>query len=125
MNIALWIVQVLVALAFLAAGAMKVAQPKEALVKAMSWTGEIPFGLVRFIGVAEILGALGLIIPAVTKVAPALTPIAAIGLALVMLLAVGFHVSRKEYSNIAPNIVLLLLALFIVIGRFSLSPITG
>ena len=125
MNIALWVVQGLAALAFLAAGFGKVTQSKEALAKSLPWSAEFPLGFTRFIGAAEILGALGLIVPAVTKIAPVLTPIAAVGLAIVMVSAAIFHAMRKEYNSIAPSVVLLLLALFVVIGRFALAPITG
>jgi len=116
MVIALWIVQGLLALVFLLAGFMKGFTPLERLKKNMAWVGEVPAGLVRFVGIAEILGALGLILPKLTKIVPQLTIAAAIGLVLVMLSAAVFHATRKEYSNIGGNILLLLLAAFIVVG---------
>jgi len=116
MVIALWIVQGLLALVFLLAGFMKGFTPLERLKKNMAWVGEVPAGLVRFVGIAEILGALGLILPKLTKIMPQLTIAAAIGLVLVMLSAAVFHATRKEYSNIGGNILLLLLAAFIVVG---------
>ena len=75
-------------------------------------------GLVTFIGVAELLGGLGLILPYATGIMPSLTPIAAIALAVIMLLAAGFHAKRKEYPGIVMNLILLVLAVFVVIGRF-------
>ncbi len=124
MNIALWIVQGLLALAFLAAGVMKTFAPLETLKKNMPWTGQVPVWLVRFIGVAELLGGIGLILPAVTHILPWLTIAAAVGLALVMILAAIYHASHKEWSGIGVNAVLLLLALFIVLGRVAWIPLT-
>jgi uncharacterized membrane protein YphA (DoxX/SURF4 family) len=122
MNIALWVLQVLLAFAFVAAGVMKSTQPIDKLSKSLAWTGEVSPGLVRFIGISELLGGIGLLLPALTGVLPWLTPLAAAALALVMLLAVGFHVMRKEYNTMAPSVVLLLLALFVAYGRFVLAP---
>src|SRR5689334_8829489 len=117
MTIVLWIIQALLALAFLLAGFMKGFGPLETLKKNMAWTNEVPAGLVRFIGIAELLGAIGLILPEAMNILPWLTIAAAVGLAIVMILAVGFHVMHKEWSTIAPSVVLFLLAAFIVIGR--------
>ncbi len=122
MNIVLWVVQGLLALAFLGAGAMKLTQPIATLSKQMDWAAQMPMPLVRIIGLAEVLGAIGLILPRVTGVAPGLTIAAAAGLALVMLLAAGFHLSRNEAPRIAPNIVLLLLAVLVVVGRTAIAP---
>jgi uncharacterized membrane protein len=123
MNIALWVVQGLLALAFLLAGAMKSFAPLENLKKNMAWTGQVPVGLVRFIGIAELLGGIGLILPAVTHILPWLTATAAVGLVLVMIGAAIYHASHKEWSSIGVNVVLLLLALFIVLGRVMWSPL--
>ena len=123
MGIILWIVQGLLALAFLLAGFMKAFTPLEGLKKNMAWTAVVPAGLVRFIGIAELLGALGLILPKLTHIVPQLTIVAAFGLVLVMLFAAIFHASRKEYSNIGINIVLLLLAAFIAVGYLAWVPV--
>ncbi len=117
MTIVLWIIQALLALAFLIAGFMKGFGPLETVKKNLAWTNEVPAGLVRFIGIAELLGAIGLILPEATNILPWLTIAAAVGLAIVMILAAGFHVVRKEWSTIVPSVVLFLLAAFIVIGR--------
>ncbi len=124
MNIALWVVQILLALAFLMAGAMKVSQPMEKLRKAMSWTAHTSVGSVRLVGVLEILGALGLILPAVTGILPWLTPVAAIGLVLTMIGAAIVHIRLKEFAGLGAPLVLFLLALFIVYGRFMLAPLS-
>ena len=123
MNIVLWVVQGLLALAFLLAGFMKATQPVANLKKNMAWVSAFPTAFVRFIGVAELLGAIGLILPALLNIQSWLTVAAAAGLVVVMASASIFHASRREYSNIGMNIVLLLLAVFIIVGRTALSPL--
>ena len=124
MNIVLWIVQILVALAFLMAGTMKATRPPDKLSARMTWVKAMkPQQIVRLIGILEILGAIGLVLPAVTGILPWLTPVAAIGLVLTMIGAVIYHTRIGEGSRIAPNIVLLLLAAFVVVGRFAIVPL--
>lgn len=123
MKYALWIVQVLLALAFLASGAMKLLTPMYQLAANMAWVNAVPELLVRFIGLAEVAGALGLILPAATRIQPQLTPLAAAGLALIMVLASIFHLSRGETFMLAPNGVLFLLAVFVAYGRWKWAPI--
>lgn len=118
MNIVLWIVAGVLALAFLAAGLMKVSQPKEKLAASMGWVDDFSPGTVKFIGTMEILGAIGLILPAATGIAPVLTPLAATGLAITMVLAAIVHGRRGEPQMILVNAVLLVLALFVAIMRF-------
>lgn len=118
MNIVLWIVAGVLALAFLAAGLMKVSQPKEKLAASMGWVDDFSPGTVKFIGTMEILGAIGLILPAATGIAPVLTPLAATGLAVTMILAAIVHARRREPQMIIVNAVLLALALFVAIMRF-------
>ncbi len=122
MNIILWVLQVLIAMAFVAAGynhALRFDQIKSQ----MKWVNDVPRGLVTFIGVCEILGGVGVILPAVTRILPWLTPLAAAGLALIMLLAAGFHLMRREYPNIIFNLVLMVLAAFVAYGRFMVVPL--
>ena len=123
MNIALWVVQILLALAFLAAGAMKASQPVDNLKKNMGWVEDVTPTSVRLIGIVEVLGALGLILPAATHILPWLTPVAAIGLVITMIGAIIVHIQRKEMSHLAAPAVLLILALFIAYGRFLAVPI--
>jgi len=123
MNVVLWIVQALLAAAFVLAGSMKAFRPLEQLSKNMRWVSAVPAALVRFVGIAEVVGAIGLILPMVTNVAPGLTIAAAAGLALVQVCATVFHFSRNEARMVPGNIVLLLLAVFIVIGRVAIVPI--
>jgi putative oxidoreductase len=122
-NIALWVVGGLLALLFGFAGGSKALRPLDAVKRSFPWANAVPAGLVRFIGVCELLGALGLILPGVTHIAPGLTVAAAGGLALVMVFAATFHASRREYPNIGMNAVLLLLALFVVVGRLAWAPL--
>lgn len=109
MLIAFWIVSGLVAVAFLAAGLMKLTRPKEALAASgLAWTEDFSEPTVKVIGAAEVLGAIGIVLPALTGIAPILSPIAASALALVMVGAIVVHVRRKENPTV--NIVLLILA---------------
>ena len=89
----------------------------------LPWAAQVPEALVRFIGVAEVLGAVGLILPSLLRIQPKLTPIAAVGLALVMLFAVVFHISRGETPMIGMNFILIAIAAFIAWGRFKKAPI--
>jgi len=119
MNITLWIIAGILAAAFAAAGAMKLAQPKAKLAESgMEWTEDFSEGQVKGIGVVEILGAIGLILPAALDIAPALSALAAAGLALTMLLAAVVHVRRGEQSNVMVNLVLAALAIFVAVMRF-------
>jgi uncharacterized membrane protein len=124
MGIALWAFQVLLGLAFIAAGGMKLAQPKEKLAQNnMAWVEDFSQGAVRLIGALEVLGALGLVLPALTGILPWLTPLAALGLALLMAGAVYTHLRRKEGSAVVPPAVLLLLAALVAVGRSFVVPL--
>jgi uncharacterized membrane protein YphA (DoxX/SURF4 family) len=123
-NIMLWVVQILLALVFAMAGIMKVTQPIDRLAARMGWVKDVGHRAVRLIGVLEILGAIGLILPAVTDIWSWLTPVAAAGLALTMVGAMITHGRRGEYSNMGGNLVLLALTLFVVFGRFFIVPIS-
>ncbi len=118
MNTVLWVIQIVLAVAFLAAGTAKVTQPKQKLRERMAWVDDYSQPMVRFIGSMEILGALGLVLPAATGIAPILTPIAAVGLVVVMVGAAVTHLRRHEIPNIAANAVLLVLAAVVAWGRF-------
>lgn len=121
---ALWAVQGLLGLAFVMAGQMKLFTAIPELAKMLPWASTVPEALVRFIGASELLGGLGLILPAATRIKPMLTPLAAAGLVLVMILAGGFHVTRGEFGALPINFVLGGLAAFIAWGRVKLAPIS-
>ena len=120
MNVALWIVQGLLALAFIFVGSFKAFAYEK--FKAQAEKGGkasgISRGLARFIGIAEIAGGIGIVLPMAANVAPWLSLWAAVGLATILLLAVGFHIRRGESP--APPAVLFVLAAFVVYGRFGL-----
>jgi uncharacterized membrane protein YphA (DoxX/SURF4 family) len=118
MNVVLWIVAGVLALAFLAAGLTKLTQPKEKLRANMAWVEDFSPGLIKGIGAVEVLAAVGLILPAALDVVPVLVPLAAIGLVLLMAGAAITHARRKEFPMIAINLVLLVLAAVVVWGRF-------
>jgi uncharacterized membrane protein YphA (DoxX/SURF4 family) len=123
MNTILWIAQILLAVGFLMSGVMKATQPKEKLAEKMKWVQDFSEGQIRLIGILEILGAVGVVLPALTGILPWLTPIAATGLVLTMIGAALTHLRRGEYPNIIANMVLLTLAVVVVFGRFFVTPI--
>ena len=118
-NLVLWSVQVFLALFFLAAGA-----PKLIGRGLERWTGfaELPRALVVFIGVTEVLGAAGLVLPMATGIVPWLTPLAAVGLALIVLMAAGFHLRADERLNALESGFWASIAAVIAIGRWDLVP---
>lgn len=119
MNVVLWIVAVLLAVAFAAAGGMKLAKSKEELAASgMGWVEDFGPGMIKAIGALELLGAVGLILPAAVGVAPVLVAWAASGLAAVMVGAIITHARRRETPMIAVNLVLLALAVFVAVERF-------
>jgi uncharacterized membrane protein YphA (DoxX/SURF4 family) len=118
MNVALWVVAGVLAVMFGMSGVMKATQAKDKLADKLPWVADVSLPTLRLIGVAELLGALGLILPAWTGIAPVLTPIAAVGLAVIMVLAAALHARRREPSAIAFNVVLLAAAVFVAWGRF-------
>ena len=119
MNVVLWIIAGLLAVAFLAAGLMKLAQPKEKLAASgMAWTEDFSAGAVKGIGALELLAAIGLILPAALDIVPILTPLAAAGLGIIMIGAAVVHGRRKENQMIGANLVLLVLAAVVAWGRF-------
>ncbi|GAA0428316.1 hypothetical protein Acor_66650 [Acrocarpospora corrugata] len=118
MNVFLWVLQGLLAAFFGLAGVMKATQPKEKLQANMAWTEDFSDGAIKAIGGLELLAAIGLILPAVTGIAPILTPLAATGLVIVMIGAAITHLRRKEPQAVAINVVLLVLAAVVAWGRF-------
>ena len=117
-NPMIWGLQILLALTFGAAGVMKIVTPIDQLVaNGMAWTAALPPIAVTLIGVAEVLGAVGLILPAATRIRPELTPAAAAGLGLMQVLAAVFHLTRGEAMLAPVNLVLALLAFGVFAAR--------
>ena len=122
MSITLWVVQILLAIVFLMTGGMKVTQPKEKLDES-GFAEDFSLSTIRLIGVLELLGAIGIVLPALTGILPWLTPLAAVGLALTMIGAAITHLRRSEYPNIIVNVIFFALAVFVAYGRFVLAPL--
>ncbi len=118
LNTSLWIAQVLLAFTLVWAASMKLFQPIEKLAAMWPWAGEVSPALVKFTGLVDLLGGLGLIMPAVLNIKPKLTPIAAVGIIILMVCASVFHILRGEASSIGFNIIFGLIAAFIAWGRF-------
>jgi uncharacterized membrane protein YphA (DoxX/SURF4 family) len=118
MNVVLWVLAGLLAVAFLAAGATKLTRPKEKLATTMDWVEDFSPGTIKLIGGLEVLAAIGLILPAALDIVPVLVPLAAVGLIALMIGAVLTHARRREFPMIAINVVLLVLALVVAWGRF-------
>lgn len=123
MHISLWVVQVLLAAMFLLSGFMKVSMPIEKLSTMLPWATSVPAILVRFIGMSELFGGLGLLLPSMLRIKPELTAWAGLGLATIMLLAIPFHITRGETPMIGMNAIFMLLALFVAWGRWKKAPI--
>lgn|SRR5690606_25121596 len=121
MNIVLWILQVLLAAAFAAHGWMLLSPPPE-LLQVMN--DQLGVGFRIFLGAAEVAGAIGLILPALTRILPRLTPIAAGCLAFVVASATVLHLVRAEYSSAVTTVILCALASFVAWARWRVRPIT-
>ena len=122
MNVVLWIIQVLLALAFAAHGWLFLAPPPEIKVQ---MDANLPQWFQLFMGVAEVAAAIGLILPGLTRVMPFLVTWAAVGIAIIMVSATGYHAVRSEYSSSVITFILLLMATFLVYGRQRLRPIAA
>ncbi|MBL7901137.1 MAG: DoxX family protein [Bacteroidia bacterium] len=123
MHISLWVVQALLAAMFLMSGFMKASMPVEKLSAMLPWATSVPVALIKFIGLSELLGGLGLILPSLLRFKPTLTIWAGLGLATIMLLAIPFHISRGETPLIGMNAMFMILSLFVAWGRSKKAPI--
>ncbi|MBM0279802.1 DoxX family protein [Micromonospora tarensis] len=129
MNLVLWIIQILLAVIFAGAGLAKLTQPKEKLRDRMKWIDPVPLSQVKALGFVELLGALGLVLPPLTDIATVLTPLAAVGLVIVMIGAILVHLRDRrkrttaqerqlETQGVITCTVLLVLAAVVAWGRF-------
>ena len=123
MNTGFIVVQILLAILFFLASLMKVTRSKDKLAESMQWVEGFSGGQVRLIRVLEMLGAVGLVLPALTGILPWLSILNAAGLGLLMVGAIITHLRRKEFSNLMVNLVLLTLIVFVGYGFISLSPV--
>ena len=120
MNLALWIVQALLAALFLFAGGMKLVMPIEEMLKQMPLP--LPVWFLRFTGVVELLGAIGLILPRLLRIRPGLTPLAAAGLVIVMIGAVAYTLAAGDVASALMPLAVGILAAFVAYGRWRLAP---
>ncbi|WP_304452434.1 DoxX family protein [Nocardiopsis sp. YSL2] len=128
MNLALWIVAGLLAVAYVVGGVGKLIVPKERIAafgRSAGWVEDWSAGAVKGIGALEVLGGVGLILPAALGIAPVLVPLAALGLAMIMVGAVVTRVRRREFGLMAVDFVYLALLVFVVWGRSVVEPFTG
>jgi uncharacterized membrane protein YphA (DoxX/SURF4 family) len=127
MNVALWIIAAVMAAVFLVAGTNKLLIPREKLAKAPGggWVLDFSAGFVKALGAVEILGAVGLILPALLDIAPVLVPLAALGLALIMIGAAIVEFRRQEFTHVLLNLTYLALLVFVACGRFGPWSFTG
>ncbi|HEV8340785.1 MAG TPA: DoxX family protein [Candidatus Binatia bacterium] len=123
MNVALWIAQGLLAVIFLFAGGMKLVMPIEEMMKQMPLP--LPGWFVRFTGVVEVLGAIGVILPWLVGIRPGLTPLAAAGLVIVMIGATVYTLAAGDVAPALISLVVGLLAAFVAYGRWRLVPHRG
>jgi len=117
LNVVLWIAQVILFCMFMFAGGFKLAKPMLGVEQ-----GHLPYALVIFIGICEVAGALGVVLPGLTRIKPGLVPLAALGLSIIMILATLLHLSRGEASHAVVPIILLAIALFVAWGRSKKAP---
>ncbi len=124
MNTVLWIVKVLLAIGFLMAGGMKLFTSHDALAAQMAWVNHFPAFVPKLIGLLEVLGGLGLILPSLLRIKPWLTPLAAMGLCLLMAGAFITHLVLGEVGMSAPSLIMGLLSAFVAWGRNKWFPIS-
>ena len=121
LNIVLWILQAALAGLFGYAGYLKLTKSPDDLAKMWAWANEVPAGLTRLIGVAEIAGAVGIVLPQLTGILPWLTPLAALGFLAIQIIAIAFHGVRGEMrQTVWLNLILLAASAFVIWGRWGL-----
>ncbi|MCP3462564.1 DoxX family protein [Bradyrhizobium sp. CCGUVB23] len=125
LRIGLWIAQALICFAFSSAGLVKLLTPIPQLAAMMPWAGEYSEGFVRVIGLIDLAGGIGILLPALTRILPRLTVLAALGCTVLQVFALVFHISRGEAAVTPLNFVLLALAVFVLWGRGRKAPIAA
>ena len=125
LQIALWVAQILVFVPFCLFGSMKLFMPIEQLAAMWAWPGAVPAWFLHLTGLLDVAGGLGILLPAVTRIHPKLTVLAALGCALLQIAAIVFHSSRGEFPALPLNFILLALSIFVLWGRAKRAPITA
>jgi hypothetical protein len=122
---ALWVAQVLLFLVFCGSGFVKLTTPIPELSAMMPWAGQYSPAFVRFIGLIDLAGGLGILLPALSRIKPGLGLLAALGCSVLQVLAIGFHASRGEFTVLPLNFILLSLCLFVLWGRSKRAPVAA
>jgi len=125
LHIALWSAQVLLAASMLWGATMKLFTPIEELSNMWPWVAQVSPAFLHFTAIVDLLGALGLILPALLRIQPKLTPIAAVAVVALVISAAVFHIQRGEASQIGANVAFAFVAIFIAWGRLTKAPITA
>jgi uncharacterized membrane protein YphA (DoxX/SURF4 family) len=123
LSISLWVVQALLALTFVGSGGWKLLTPVPELAAMIPWAGQVPVAFLQAIALIDLAGGLGVLLPSLTRIKPALTVLAALGCAALQVSAIVFHFSRGEAANTPFNFLLVALSLFVFWGRRSRAPI--
>lgn len=123
--VGLWLAQIIVALVFAASGLTKVFIPIAELTRMMTWPGDYPLAFVRTLGLVDLAGAVGMLLPSLTRVYPQLAVLAAGCCTLLQILAIGFHASRGEFSVLPLNLALLPMCILVLWGRGKRMPVRG
>ncbi len=122
-RISLWAAQVVLAAVFCMSGVIKLTIPIAELSATMPWTGDVAPGFVRLIGMIDLAGGLGILLPSLTRIQPRLTVLAALGCIVLQLLAFAFHSSRGEFAVLPMNVLLVGLSAFVLWGRAKKAPV--
>jgi DoxX-like family len=123
LSVSLWVIQSLLCLLFAGTGLWKLVTPVPQLAAQFPWMGQVPVTFMRATGLIDLLGGIGVLLPAITRVKPRLTALAAFGCAVLQACAIVFHVARGEAANTPFSFLLLALSLFVFWGRHSKAPI--
>jgi len=123
LHVGLWVVQGLLAITLIGAGLWKLLTPISKLAEAIPWAGQVSSAFLQATAIFDLLGGIGLALPAITRIKPGLTVLAALGCAALQVCAIVFHVSRGEAAKTPFNVLLVALALFVFWGRWRRAPI--
>jgi hypothetical protein len=117
LSASLWVAQILVFVGFVIIGWMKLFKPIPELAAMWPWTGQLPAAVVRGLGMVDIAGGVGIFVPALTRIKPGLTVLAALGCVVLQVCAMSFHISRGEIAAAPVNVIFLALSAFVLWGR--------
>jgi uncharacterized membrane protein len=123
MSAVLWVLQIVLALVFLALGLLMVTRSREQLLRVLPWVEDFPAPVVRIVGVLELLGAAGLVWPALSSMWPVLVPVAATGLGILLIAVIVEHLTRREADQLPAPVALLVAAAAVAVGRFGPWPL--